>query len=185
MSSPTHRSQRARVIDTGRSSDYTAVYSFHEAIRAAGLAERSLVKAQGIVFCPAAATQLGLAEDAPLFNLVRVRLADGIRIASDQVWIPEELGRPLLEVDFSHTALYWELRDHCGISVTGGRETSRAATASPDEARELECRPGDPILKLERLCFSSDRPVEFRQSVIAGNRFQMVHHFGLAPGSAE
>ncbi len=177
------RPRRARVINTSIASGYTAVYSFHEAIRAVGLEERSLVRAQRIVQAPQAAARLGLDADASLFNLMRIRLADGIRIASDQLWIPAELGRPLLDVDFTNTALYWELRDHCDVRVTGGSESTRAARATATVARELECQLGDPVFELERLCYSGATPVEYRETTLVGDRFQLVHFFGDAPES--
>lgn len=172
------RPPRARTINTSISSRYTAVYSFHEAVRAGGLEERSIVKTQRISRAPHAAARLGLAEDAELFNLIRIRVVDGIRIARDQLWVPAQLGAPLVAVDFTNTALYWELRDHCGIVVTGGSESTRAARASAAVAQDLWCELGDPILELERLCYAGQQAVEYRETVIVGDRFALVHDFG-------
>ena len=45
----------------------------------------------------------------------RLRLAGGEPLALDTVWLPGDLGAPLLEADFTHAALYDELAARTGV----------------------------------------------------------------------
>lgn len=61
----------------------------------------------------------------PLFRLERLRLAGEEPLALDTVWLPADIGAPLLEADFTHTALYDELAARAGVRLDGGREHIR------------------------------------------------------------
>ena len=63
---------------------------------------------------------LGRAPDEPLVYLERLRLADDQPIVLDCSWLPATLARPLLEVDFTRTALYHELHAQCGLWPDAG-----------------------------------------------------------------
>lgn len=172
------RPRRPRVINTSAASRYTPIYSVHEAVKQAGMHERATVTAQRIVQEASAAAQLRLPPDEPLFLLARIRHADGVAFASERLWIPARIGEPLLAVDFGNTALYWELRDHCGVTVSGGHERWRAALATDALSRELGCPRGAPLIEIQRLSYRGDEPVEYRETSIAGEGFQLVRTFG-------
>ena len=99
-----------------------AIYSLFRSIEASGLEQRSEVLGQSLVTDAHAAEQLGLSADAELVRIERLRSADGHALAHDTVWLPADLARPLLDVDFTHTALYDELHSRCGVRPTAGVE---------------------------------------------------------------
>lgn len=159
-----------------------ALYSLFREVEARGMVQRSEVLALGTVQEPAAAAQLGLPETDPLFHLSRLRLADEQPLAVDNAWLPLDVAAPLLAVDFSHSGLYDELAQRCGICFTGGRESITAVSPSPVERRLLQLPAGVVGLRIERTATLEDRPVEWRSTVLRGDRFAVAAEWSRLSG---
>ena len=86
------------------------LYSLFQSVESSGVEQTSEVLELGVVQDLAASTQLALEPDTDLVLLARLRLAGGAPLAIDRAWLPFAIAQPLLEVDWSHTALYDELR---------------------------------------------------------------------------
>ena len=110
-----------------------ALYSLFSSIEAAGVEQRSEVLAVGMVNDPVAAEHLGLEPDVELFRLERLRFADDEPLAIDTAWLPAELCRPLLDADFTHTALYDELERRTGCRPDRGWERIAPVIPSPSQ----------------------------------------------------
>ncbi|MBD3781568.1 MAG: GntR family transcriptional regulator [Micrococcales bacterium] len=166
-----------------------ALHSLYAAVEAAGLSQRSIVRALEITTDAEVAGRLHLPPEAPLLHLERVRLAGEVPLAHDHAWLPGALTRPLLERDFTHTALYTELAVRCGIRLTGGSEEVRAVVPSPLERELLGVPIGSAALSIERMGRLNDIPTELRRTVIRGDRFALHAEYGpagfrLAPSRA-
>lgn len=172
------RGRRQRVIESEDGLLFGPLHSLFASVRAAGMTQRSAVLTQTVTTNPRAAASLGLAPSSPLFYLARVRFADAEPLGWDEVWLPNDLVEPLLQVDFSNTALYKELRERCGITLEGGQEEVRADLAGARDVEYLRCSPGEPMLRIQRIGMHAGAPFEFRQSRIRGNRYAVSTHFG-------
>ncbi|WP_052273906.1 GntR family transcriptional regulator [Arthrobacter sp. L77] len=172
-----HPGQRPIVV-AGSSTAYGPIYSLLASIRESGMKHSSVVLEQHSVRDPAMAARLSLAAQAELFHLSRVRLADGEPIGLDEVWLPADMTRELLEVDFTDTALYSALDRRCGIVLDGGTEQLTAVAASPLQAEQLGCAEGTPLLLIERTGCHRARTLEFRRSFVLGERFAISTAFG-------
>lgn len=181
-----HPGQRPRVV-AGRSTAYGPIYSLLASIRESGMKHSSVVLEQHNVQDPAVAARLSLDAQAELFHLSRVRLADGEPIGLDEVWLPADMTRELLEVDFTDTALYSALDRRCGIVLDGGTEQLTAIAASHLQAGHLGCSEGTPLLLIERTGCHRARTLEFRRSFVLGERFAISTAFGCKaiPGAGE
>jgi GntR family transcriptional regulator len=151
-----------------------SLYSLFRVIEAQGVTQTSVVRALEERVEPPMAARLDLAGDAPLIYLDRLRLAGGRPLALDQVWLPADLARPIMEADFHHTALYDELAKRCGVGPESGREQVRPVVPSPSERRELGLARGEAVLAIERLTWVGDRPLELRHSLVRGDRYGLV-----------
>jgi GntR family transcriptional regulator len=149
------------------------LYSLYRSIEDSGAVQHSVVryleerrddKAEAMLGCPG----------RPLIYLERLRLADGEPIALDCSWLPAALARPLLQVDFGHTALYEELAERCDLRLTSGWE--RICPVLPERAQRtlLEIDARQPAFAIERLAFAGPAPVEWRHGVVRGDRFTFV-----------
>jgi GntR family transcriptional regulator len=125
---------------------------------------------------------LGLEPDASLVFLHRIRLADGEPLAVDRSWLPAALAAPLLDVDFSRTALYAELAERCGLHPNRGWE--RIVPALPDQelTRQLGLDAPHPVFRVERLAQQGDQPLEWRSSSVRGDRYAFVSRWDERQG---
>jgi GntR family transcriptional regulator len=161
-----------------------ALYSLYQSVEATGVEQRSEVLARRSTTDAAAAERLGLAPSTPLFFLERVRLAGDEPLAIDRAWLPMAVAGGLLESDFEHTALYDELERCCGLRPDAGWERIAPIVPSPADRDRLRLPRGQAAFFLERLGMTSGRPIEWRTTVIRGDRYRFVSEFqlGAAPG---
>jgi GntR family transcriptional regulator len=151
-----------------------SLYSLFREVDAQGIIQRSIVLTQEVVTAPQAASELGLAADAELFHLERVRLADEMPMAHDRVWIPAQIAAPLLEVDFTVSGLYDELAARCGVSMAGGRERISAVLPSDVDRTLLEVPAQVACFQIERLSSVRSVPLEYRHTVVRADRYSVL-----------
>lgn len=154
-----------------------ALYSLFRSIEARGVVQDSVVRALEDRHDDKAAAMLGCPGE-PLVYLERLRLADGEPIALDWSWLPASLARPLLSVDFTHTGLYLQLSEQCSIRLTSGWERIRPAVPDRAQRELLAIEAHEPVFRIERMAYQDKRPVEWRHSVIRGDRFAFVARWG-------
>lgn len=150
------------------------LYSLFQAVEAQGLTQTSEVVARDLRPDSQAAAKLGVDPDTELFHLERIRNADGRPLALDTVWLPPDLGQPLLEVDFSRTALYDELEARVGMRPTAGHETIKPLVPDQDLRELLEIEDDEAVLRIQRTSTIDDRVVECRVTLVRGSRFTLV-----------
>jgi len=158
------------------------LYSLFASVEAAGLEQRSVVQTLDVRADGVIAALLGLEESTPLVYLERLRMAGPEPLALDRVWLPESLAAPLLDVDFSHTALYDEYARLCGIRLTGGQEHIRAVVPYAGEQWLLGTEPGTAAFAIDRLGCSNGRPVEWRHTLVRGDRFVVTSNLATRDG---
>lgn len=148
--------------------------SLYEQIEAQGAAQRSVVRAREVVRDPEVARRLGLPARARLVCIERLRLADGEPLALDRAWLPERVAAGLLGADLSRTGLYVELARLCGVEVDGGREQITPVVPVPADRDALQLPPGQAAFSIERLATARRRPVEWRHSLVRGDRYTIA-----------
>ena len=159
-----------------------ALYSLFASVEAAGLKQQSVTRCIELRTDEMVAHYFGLPSTALLFYLERVRLAGGEPLAIDRVWMPENIGAPLLNVDFSHTALYDELYRRTGLRLTTGSERIRAVRPSKEERGLLAIGASAAALAIDRLACVQEQPIEWRHTIIRGDRFNLVAEFSARSG---
>ena len=160
-----------------------ALYSLFSSVEARGMEQRSEVRRLEVTADGVVASRFGLEESTELLYLERLRLAGGQPLAVDRVWLPAARTRQLLEADFSHTSLYEELAVRCGIRLSGGQEQIRAVTGTASERRALHADPNVALLAVDRLACSDGVPMEWRQTLVRGDRFTVTAAFSPSVGS--
>jgi len=152
-----------------------SLYSLASSMRAHGIEERSEVLSS--TRCPApseVAEHLGLGPGAGVVFIERLRFAGAEPMAWDRSWLPAERAGPLLEVDLSSGGLYNALATHCALRVTGGWERIRPVVPGPAERDLLAISHDVAAFDIERLTFAGDKPVEWRKSLIRGDRYNLL-----------
>jgi GntR family transcriptional regulator len=158
------------------------VYSLFRSVESQGFEQRSRVIDLSETTDEDAADRLGLPANAALVRLERLRLVDSQPLAHDTVWLPAQIARPLLTVDFTHTALYDELATRCSVRPTSGKEWVHAALPHDRERELLDLRGPAAVFAMERLSYADDRPVEWRETTVRGDRYTFAATWSHARG---
>lgn len=155
--------------------------SFSETAERMGLTATSVILRAGVE--PATldeAEELGIAPGAPLFQLVRVRLLDGVPIAMDDSRVPAALAPGLSDIDFASGSLYESLA-HVGLDPQRADSTIEARGADAELAAHLRVQPGTPVLVMHQLVVDGDeRPVLSSTIRYAGDRYRLRTFFARA-----
>ena len=150
------------------------LYSLFQSVESAGVEQTSEILRSEVVVDAAASSQLELAEDAELVLIERLRLAGGAPLAVDRAWLPRGVAAELLNADWSHTALYVEL-ERVGAPVPNqGWERLTPIVPTPADRSRLGLKKADAAFFLERLGCRDGVPVEWRTTIIRGDRYRFV-----------
>lgn len=150
------------------------LYSLFREVESLGLEQHSDVLALDVRTDARAARELGLPADEPLLYLERLRHAGNAPLAVDTAWLPASRTRPLLEADFRRTALYDELERSCHLRITGGEELVEALVPNEECRRTLGLDATEAVFRIERCGLSGEVPMEWRVTIIRGNRFALA-----------
>jgi GntR family transcriptional regulator len=152
---------------------------FHQ-VEAQGVTQTSVVRVREVTTDAVVARRLKLPVRARLVHIERLRVADGEALALDRSWLPARVARALLEAEFTHAGLYDELARLCDVRIDGGVERVRPVIPTPAERRALGIKSDVAAFAIERLVCSQWAPVEWRQSLVRGDRYSFVVE--LLPG---
>ncbi|MBA3574540.1 MAG: GntR family transcriptional regulator [Pseudonocardiales bacterium] len=150
-----------------------ALYSLFRVVESHGLEQRSVVRALDVRTDARVARRLQLPDGTELVYLERLRMAGGEPLALDRVWLPRDVAEALLDADFTHAGLYDELVRRAGIRLTGGREHIQAVVPTPTQRRVLKTGRTVAAFSIERRGCLDNRPVEWRVTLVRGDRFSL------------
>jgi GntR family transcriptional regulator len=167
------RGQGSFVTEPAIDQPVGTLYSLFRSIEEHGIVQESVVRFLELRHDEVAAEMLEC-PGQPLVYLERIRLGNGKPIALDCAWLPATIAQPLLGADFHHTALYEQLAERCGVRITGGWERIRPVIPDRQQRDLLEITSRQPAFAIERTGLAGGSPVEWRHSIVRGDRFSFV-----------
>ena len=127
---------------------------------------------------------LEIAEADEVFEIHRLRTADGEPICLQWSYIPTRLCPDLLDDDLS-TSLTQVLEERYGIRLWTARSTLRARLAQPLEAKLLQIPKNSPVIYIEQNTLSREgQVVEFLRTVWRSDRYDFVVSLSRSPSVA-
>lgn len=151
-----------------------ALYSLFSEVQARGMRQRSEILARDTRTDPAVAARLGLDPDTEFVYLERIRYADDEPLALDRTWLLAGLARPLLTADLTATGIYDELARRGGVRTNGGQERIYAVVPTTTQRNLLRLPRQVALLAIERRGTAGNDPVEWRETVVRGDRFSVL-----------
>jgi GntR family transcriptional regulator len=155
--------------------DFTTLAGFSEQLRRYGLTPGALVLAAAEHQAgPASAAALQIAEDALVYGIRRIRLADGRPLVVEHSQFPAAVFPGMLECRLDGS-LYELLEVKYGQLPHHARERLEPVTASVRETEALEVAEGAPLMLVERTAYSrTGQPLEFARDLFRGDRTRVV-----------
>ncbi len=122
----------------------------------------------------AAGAALRLGENDPVYEVRRIRLADGRPIVLERSLFPAARFPGLLDCRLDGS-LYELLEVKYGLRPHRARESMEPVTAGVREAEALEVAEGAPLMLVERTAYArSGEPLEFARDLFRGDRTRVV-----------
>jgi GntR family transcriptional regulator len=117
---------------------------------------------------------LGLSRDALVHDIVRVRLADEVRISIEHARFPVDLFPDLLANPLDDS-MYDILASKYGRVATKAVEKLAAVRATGAQAEALGIGVGDPLMAIERVTYGADgTPLEHSSDLFRGDRTRVI-----------
>ncbi|MEA2134301.1 MAG: GntR family transcriptional regulator [Solirubrobacteraceae bacterium] len=117
---------------------------------------------------------LSTAPEAVVYDLLRVRLADGVPISLEHAWLPADLFPGLLECPLGES-ISEIIESRYGRVFARAVERLEAVPAGPDEAEALGIREGAPLMSVHRTTYDPDGViVEYAHDLFRGDRTRTV-----------
>ncbi len=151
-----------------------ALTGFSEEMHRRGQASTSRVlKAISVSATKDVAVALQIEPKTRVFNLLRVRLANGAPLAIENCFLPAHLCPDILSHDFSRESLYDVLRNQYGWHLVRAQQTIEARLANEDDRKLLQLKLPAPILAMERITMVEQGfPIEYTRSAYRGDRYK-------------
>ena len=152
--------------------DIAGAMSFSEEMQRRGLDPTTKVVTAHIEPAgEAVAGSLGIAADAPVVYLERVRLGGGEPLLLEQARLPAERFPGLLAFDFEHRSLYDILSERYGTRIVRAREAVEPVVLKRREAELLNLPTRSLALQIDGVAFAADgSAVEAARSFVRGDR---------------
>jgi GntR family transcriptional regulator len=163
--------------------DLTTLAGFSEQLRRHGMvAGARVLSATERAAGPAASAALRLADSDLVYEIRRLRLADGRPIVLEHSLFPAVLFPGMLECRLDGS-LYELLEVRYGMRPYRAREVLEPVTARVREAEALEVADGAPLMLVERTAYArSGEPLEFARDLFRGDRTRVVVWTSELPG---
>jgi len=171
-----HKGRGTFVTQPKVEKDIAHLSGFTAEMTARGLKASSRVLAAETVPATAeAAAKLSVEVGKPIFRLERLRFADGVPIAIEEILLPLERYPEIAGLDFAVVSLYAELRERYDVRLSQADEILEARAATRQESEMLEIAPKSSLLVISRTLWSVDGlPVEVARSAYRGDRYRAV-----------
>lgn len=155
--------------------DLTGFAGLSDQLRRQGVEPGALVLSASEQPAPApVASELGLEPGAGVYEIVRVRLANGEAVALERTCFPTGLLPSLLEEPLDGS-LYELLRSRYGIVPQRAVERLEPVVAGLDEAASLGVARGAPLMLVERTAYGyAGEAVEHSRELYRGDRIRVV-----------
>lgn len=150
--------------------------SFSDDMRARGLRPGSrTVSWRQLPASLAYAALLEIPTNATVLNVRRLRLADDIPMAIEDLYVPQDLVPGLTGDELEGGSFYRVLSQRYDVTIRSGEQVIEPCLIDDAEAALLEVPAGEPAFCFERTSRTSDgRVAEFVRSVYRGDRYRIV-----------
>lgn len=145
---------------------------FVESGREAGFEPGGKILHQGMTNRHDADVGAALNERA-VFELRRLRFADGTVVAIEDAFYPPDIGLELEKRELAQAAIYRVFEEELGFVIKEARQTISATLADAEHAAHLGVAAGHPLTFVERLTIDmAERPLELLRAVYVPERFR-------------
>jgi len=173
-----HRGRGTFVAPQRMRKEQQEMRSFTEEIRARGAVPSSrLLAFRHAKQASSDREFFGLPESALLYEIERVRLADGVPVAVELIHIPQYLAPNLDRFNFVSQSIYQILEENYGLELAHCTEHISAGRPTRKQKQLLQVPAGAAVLVVDRRTYSDkETPLELANTTYRGDLYTAVVH---------
>ncbi len=118
------------------------------------------------------ARRLQVAIGDPVYEIQRLRYLNREPISIDQSYFPLAIGERLAQEDLPTRDIFVILENDYGLHLTHADVQIEAISADEFLARQLRIEEASPLLRIERLTYADEQPIDFEFLYYRGDAFQ-------------
>jgi len=146
---------------------------FGEAMSSSGYETySSVLSAKPVEATAQVANRLHVKPGQPVFEIQRLRFLNREPISVDVSYFPIEIGEKLLQEDLAVRDIFAILENDHGYNLTHADLQIEAISADESLAHQLRVDEGCPLLRMERMTYAGDTPIDFEYLYYRGDAFQ-------------
>lgn len=155
--------------------DFSHIAGIPAYLRAQGFRPGAhVVSARMVPADPATADALQVARGTLVHDVIRVRLADDVRISLEHGRFPASVFPDLLDQRLDDS-IYDLMRQRYGQAIARAVERVMAVLADADQATLLGISVGDPLMAIERISYDPHGlPLEYSTDLFRGDRTRVI-----------
>ncbi|MDA7025075.1 GntR family transcriptional regulator [Bacillus sp. CLL-7-23] len=148
---------------------------FSEDMKSRGMSPGTKMLGFQIIVCDQRmALKLQINEGASIYEVKRIRLADGIPMAYEISYLPVDLIKDLTE-EIMYASLYDYIENTLSLKIARATQTLEPSIAYKAESDSLDIDEGTPVLLIERYSYLEDgKPFEYVKSIYRGDRYKFI-----------
>jgi GntR family transcriptional regulator len=128
---------------------------------------------------------LNISPDARVFQIHRLRLADGMPMAVETLHVPVSVVPGLTPSQLEHASFYELLEHRYGVVIASALQTIEPTVTNEEESLLLDVPLHSPAFLFERTSQTADtRTVEYVRSIYRGDRYRLVAELSPPRSSA-
>jgi GntR family transcriptional regulator len=108
---------------------------------------------------------------------MKVRCIEDEPVIVEISYIPKEIFPDLFDNDMEHFSLYDILEFRYKKRITKSREYIQPMVSGIKESELLNIEKGSPIFLVERITYSNNEIIEYRKSIIRGDKYVFYTEF--------
>lgn len=113
---------------------------------------------------PEVKERLTLNAQQPVYEIIRLRIIDGVNSVLEHTYIPVSLAPGLTDEILEHS-IYSYLKADLHLTFAGAFRNIQADKADKYDQKYLDCAPTDPVLEVEQVVYlDSGQPIEYSRS---------------------
>lgn len=148
-------------------------YSFTEEMKKQGKRPESEILSFKVLESPEKiAKELNLEKGEKVFELIRLRLADGEEIMYEKTYLPHKKFPTLTKKDLINNPLYDILQSRYKLVFTKAIEKFSVGVSNSKISNTLLISQGTPIIQLQRWTYAGIEIIEYTISSVRGDKFE-------------
>ena len=128
--------------------------------------------------CPSDVREyLNIRNEDKIYEITRIRYIKENPVMLEISYLPKQLFPDLFDNEMENFSLYDMIEYRYKKNITKGKEYILPMVSGFKESKLLNIQEGSPVFLVKRITYSGEKPLEYRKSIIRGDKYEFYTEF--------